>query len=204
MNENNQNPNGLAAQPAPAVDADVPPAVSQSLQPPAFSLQPSKGESGRAFEAFRAYLELGPRRRFAAVGRKVGASLRTVQRWASDFDWRGRIKSHAARCAEESVQIETVVRQEELLDAAARARAFRERQFALAEAVLDIAERYLERVEDQDLEQIRFADACKALDFASRISARAQETDSAAPDQGLRDQLASLLNQACAETPKPA
>ena len=205
MSENqNQNPGGLPPQTSSAVDADVPPATGQFLQPSAFSLQPLKGESDRAFEAFRAYLELGPRRRFAAVGRKVGASLRTVQRWASDFDWRGRVKSHTARCAEESAQIETVARQEELLDAAARARAFRERQFALAEAVLDIAERYLERVEDDDLERLSLADACRALDFASRIAGRAQETDAAAPDQGLRDQLASLLNQACAETPARA
>lgn len=203
MNENSQNQNVVTPQPAAAVDADGhPPSDASQTASAAFS--PARGESDRAFEAFRAYLELGPRRRFVAAGRKVGASLRTVQRWASDFDWRGRIKSHAARCAEESAQIESVVRHEDLLDAAARAKAFRERQFALAEAVLDVAERYLERVEDDDLERLSLTDACKALEFASRISSRAQETDAAAPDQGLRDQLASLLNQACAEASKPA
>ena len=205
MSENqNQNPGGLPPQTSSAVDADVPPATGQFLQPSAFSLQPLKGESDRAFEAFRAYLELGPRRRFVAVGRKVGASLRTVQRWASDFDWRGRIKTYTASCADQSARTESAVHREEILDTAARSKAFRERHFALAEAVLDIAERYLERVEDDDLERLSLADACRALEFASRIAGRATETDAAAPDQGLRDQLASLLNQACAETPARA
>jgi len=198
MNENNQKPNGLAAQPVTPQPASVSDAVSH----PAFS--PAKGESDRAFEAFRAYLELGPRRRYAAVARKIGASLRTVQRWAGDFDWPGRIKIYSASCADQSARTESAVLREDILDDAARSKAFRERQFALAEAILDIAERYLERMEDQDLEQIRFADACKALDFASRIAGHARETDAAAPDQDLRDQLASLLNQACAETPARA
>jgi hypothetical protein len=205
----NQNQNGAATRPSTADDAGVPPATPLSLQPPAPSLPPSfspaRGESDRAFEAFRAYLELGPKRRFAAVGRKVGASLRTVQRWANDFDWRGRIKNHAARCAELSVQSENNLHREELLDASVRAKAFHERQFVLAEAILDVAERYLERVEDEDLERLSLPDACRALDFASRIARHARETDAAAtPDNSLRDQLATLLDQACAETSKPA
>lgn len=172
------------------------------MAPPAFS--PAQGESDRAFEAFRAYLELGPRRRYAAVARKVGTSLRTVQRWAGDFDWPGRIKSYSASCADQSARTESAVQREDLLDTAARARAFRERQFVLAEAILDVAERYLERVGDEDLERLSLPDACRALDFASRLVGHARETDAAAPDHSLRDQLASLLNQACTETPAPA
>ena len=48
---------------------------------PEFS--PVAGESDRAFEAFRAYFELGPRRRYAAAARKVGVSQVTVKRWAT-------------------------------------------------------------------------------------------------------------------------
>jgi hypothetical protein len=208
MSENNQNQNDAATGTSTADDAGVPPATPPSLQPSAPSLptsfSPAKGESDRAFEAFRAYLELGPRRRFTAVSRKVGASLRTIQRWANDFDWRGRIKNHAARSAERSAQAESDLHHAELLDASARAKAFHERQFALAEAILDVAERYLERVEDEDLERLSLTDACRALDFASRIARHARETDAAAPDHSLRDQLATLLDQACGETSKPA
>ena len=68
-----------------------------------------------------------------------------------------------------------------------------------------VVERCLERVEDDDLKSIRFSDACKALDFASRLARHARETPAAdTPDQGLRDELADLLDQACGETLKPS
>lgn len=196
--------------PSSAVEKSLSPAASDipvvpSPVLPALDFAPARGESDRAFEAFRAYLELGPRRRYAAAGRQVGVTLRTIQRWAHDFDWRGRIKAHTARAAGQFVQAETVAQHEVLLDAATRAQAFRDRQYALAESILDVAERYLERVEEDDLESIRFADACKALDFASRLARHARETSATdAPDQGLRDQLAALLDQACAENLQPS
>ena len=191
-----------------AVEKSLAPAASNlpvvpSPALPALDFTPARGESERAFEAFRAYLELGPRRRYAAAGRKVGVTLRTIQRWANVVDWRGRIQAHTARSAEQFAQAETVVQREVLLDAAARAQAFRDRQYALAESILDVAERYLERVDEADLESIRFADACKALDFASRFARDARETPATdVSDQGLRDQIVALLDQACAETQK--
>jgi hypothetical protein len=165
----------------------------------------AKGESDRAYEAFRVYLELGPQRRYAAVGRKVGACLRTIQRWADDFDWQGRIKSYAARCAEQYAEAENAMRREDFLDTAARARAFRDRQYAVAEAVLNAAERYLEQAGD-DLDQMSFADACRALQIASRVGHQAaahSADDTSAPDRTLRDQLAALLDQAYREVPAP-
>lgn len=180
------------------------PAMDPPHQPACATLfSQAKGESDRAFEAFRAYLELGPRRRYSAVARKVGVSLRTVRRWAGDFDWRGRIKAHASECANRYAEAESSVRCEELLDAAARAKAFRDRQFALAETILDAAERYFEHLESEDLDQMNFADACKALEVASRLGQQAASRDAddpAAPTRSLRDQLATLLEQAYGET----
>ena len=185
--------------PAPS---DIPVVPSPVL--PALEFTPARGESERAFEAFRAYLELGPGRRYAAAGRKVGAALRTIKRWASDVDWRGRIKAHAARSAEQFVQAETAVQREVLLDAAARARVFRDRQYALAESILDVAERQLERVDEDDLDQVSFSDVCKAVDVASRLARQARETGTdSVPDQSLRDHLAALLDQVVVENTKP-
>jgi len=182
--------------------AALPAAPSASSHPdadPARLFPQAAGESDRAFEAFRAYLELGPQRRYAAAGRKVGAGLRTVKRWAVDFDWRGRIKTYAAQRAEQFTETEALVRRETILDATARAQAFRDRQYELAEAILAAAERYLERVDDDDLDQMNFADACKALAVASRLGqqAAARELDDpSAPNRSLRDQLTALLDQA--------
>ena len=169
-------------------------------------LSPVDGESDRAFEAFCAYSELGPRRRFAVAARKTGVPLRTVNRWATDFDWRGRIRSHAAGVMAQSASDQSNLHRADLLDAAARARAFRDRQCTLAETFLNVAERYLERMDEDNLDQLRFADACKALALASQLGKVACENAdaSAVPDQSLRDQLVALLDQAYAETPAPA
>ena len=174
-------------------------------QPSTLNPQPAaKGESARAFEAFRAYLELGSQRRYAAVGRKFGASLCTVKRWASDFDWRGRIKNHSAQLADQYTETAGAVQREEFLDAAARAKTFRDRQYALAEALLDAAERYLETMDAGDPDQMSFSDACKALEIASRLGGQAagDANDSASGNgRSLSDHLSTLLDQAYRETP---
>ncbi len=191
----------MSAQPSPQAAQDPATASSPAASPSNLFPQ-AKGESDRAFEAFRAYLELGPKRRYLAVGRKVGASLRTIKRWASDFDWRGRVKSCAAQAATQYLQVQNAVQREELLDAAARAKTLRDRQYALAEALLDTAERYLERLDEDDLDQLTFAGACKALEVASRLAGKStgvEDGDASAAARALRDQLAVLLDQACHE-----
>jgi len=192
-----RSPDGAATASAGVVpDVHCPAPEAPQKPPPRFPQ--AEGESDRAFDAFRIYLELGPQRRYAAVSKKVGAALITVKRWAVDFDWRGRIKSYAAECAEQYAETENAVQREQFLDAAARAKAFRDRQYALADAVLDAAERYLERMEDCDLDQMNFADACKALEVASRLGQRAESGaagDSSEPARALRDQLSTLLDQ---------
>ena len=209
-----------ASSPAHSPDPRLipPPGLPASLDPqPTSPLFPhTKSESARAAEAFRVYLELGPKRRYAAVATTVSTSLRTVKRWAIDFDWRGRIKTYAAHSAEQYAEAENAVQREDLVDATTRAKTFRDRQYTLAEAMLDTAERYLEGVDESDLDLMSFADACKALEVASRLGqqAAARETDDpAASSRGLRDQLEALLDQAYGETlsqtgaagqPKPA
>jgi hypothetical protein len=188
-----------AVAPSPAASAPPPSAGDAVPQCPQLP-----GESDRAMEAFRVYLALGPRRRYAAVVRSVGASLRTVRRWANEFDWRGRIRACAAQGVEQYVEAENAARQAEFLDAAARAKAFRDRQYTLAEAILDAAERYLECADFEDLDQMTFADACKALEVASRLAHLADDKssdDASAPARNLRDQLASLLDQAYGDAP---
>lgn len=221
MNNDNSNLTVNSAAPAPDLDPrPVPPVtptpdskVSRSGEPPETCnlhpatgnfppFTPAPGESARAFAAFCAYLELGPRRRYATVARQVGASLRTIKNWALRFDWRGRVSTCAARTAEQFI----LLQEEEVRATAVREKSFRERQLALAEHILDVTERYFERMEDVDLDQLRFPDACRALEFASRLLGQSRESEAAAaaPDHGLRDQLAALLDQAFRETQKPA
>ena len=148
-----------------------------------------------------------PPRRYGAVSRKVGASLRTIRRWASQFDWRGRIHASTGRQIEQYEEAQSVLQREEMLDAAARAQALRDRQYAVAEAMLEAAERYLDRVEEGDLDQMSFSDACKALAVAARVgqpAAGPHANDPSAPVRSLRDQLAVLLDQAYRQAPAPS
>jgi hypothetical protein len=184
---------------------ESPTSVSLPPQPPAAgSVRPlfpqAQGESDRAFEAFRVYLELGPGRRYAAVGRKVGVSLRTIKRWAADFDWPGRIKTYAKDAAEVFVETEQAVHREELRDA----QGFRDRQHVLAQRLQDAVERYLENLEGGDLDRMSLADACKALEVASRLGPQTERgtgEDPAGTSRSLRDQLTSLLEQVFRENP---
>ena len=58
----------------------------------------------------------------------------------------------------------------------------------------NVADRYLEGMDEEHLEELNFSDACKAFAFASQLGKFARETD--APDQ-------SLLDQACGENLAP-
>lgn len=184
----------------PPVAAAAAPAVTDALPP----FTPARGESARAFAAFCAYLELGPRRRYLAVSRQMGVSLRTVKRWAADFDWRGRIQSHTSRGAGQFVAAEAAARAEEILDVAQREQLLRDRQYAVAEGLLLAAERFLERVDEDALDQMNFGDACKALDVASRLRRPTAVTnggEDATKTRNLSDELTALLEQAYGNQP---
>lgn len=62
-----------------------------------FEQQPK--ESAKAFAAFRVYLDLGPQRSLAAVGKKLGKSVGLMERWSAKFDWPARVQAHAATLA---------------------------------------------------------------------------------------------------------
>jgi len=210
MLQHDMNPQAEAV-PSPEAPPQAPlPSETGAVEPPPLAgsppdsaapalLAPGRGESDRAFEAYRVYLQLGPRRRYAAVAREVGSSLRTVKRWAYDFDWRGRIRACAAQGVERYVEEQ----REQFADAAARDQAFRDRQYDVAEAMLDAAGNFLEQLDDDDRDVLSFGDACKALEVSARVGQQAssRSNDDASGSRGLRDQLAGLLDQACREMP---
>jgi len=189
-------PTASPAVPAGSLQASMPAAPSSKL--PSASPIRLCGESPRAFESFCAYLELGPRRRSIDVATRVGAALRTVKRWASDFRWKKRIESYVADRAGEFVETESDVRREEILDAAARTKELRDRQLMMAGAFLDAAERYVESLESDDVDRMSFSEACRALQIAAQITGPAPETihESDDPMRAWETQISTLLDRA--------
>lgn len=49
-------------------------------------------ETAKAFEAFRAYLEMGPARSTAKVARQLGKSKTLIDRWSSRWSWPDRVR----------------------------------------------------------------------------------------------------------------
>ena len=56
-------------------------------------------ESNRAFDAFKIYLDLGPKRSLAAVGRQLGKNRTSFYRWSTKFDWPARVRAYTAHVA---------------------------------------------------------------------------------------------------------
>jgi hypothetical protein len=52
------------------------------------------GESEKEFTAFRSYLDLGPKRSLAKVGRRLGKSKALMERWSSQWKWVARVKAY--------------------------------------------------------------------------------------------------------------
>jgi len=145
-------------------------------------------------------MELGPARKLQAVARQQGAGLRTVKQWAKDFDWKGRVKTHDAQTLQRYVEVEEAVTRQQMLGVAERAAAFRHKELDLAQELLDAAQRFFERMDDADFDQMSFADACKAVEVASRIARLSAkdgpDTRQPAADRTFRDEIQTALDKA--------
>jgi hypothetical protein len=53
-----------------------------------------EGESDKAFDAFRVYLEAGPKRSLKAVSQRLSKSLPLLKRWSVRWKWRIRVRKH--------------------------------------------------------------------------------------------------------------
>jgi hypothetical protein len=51
-------------------------------------------ESTKAFAAFKAYLDMGPQRSLALVGKQLGKSKNMMEQWSRKFDWVERVQAY--------------------------------------------------------------------------------------------------------------
>jgi hypothetical protein len=56
-------------------------------------------ESAKAFAAFSLYLNMGPERSMAEVGKRLGKSEGLIERWSAKYDWGARVQAHSAYLA---------------------------------------------------------------------------------------------------------
>lgn len=150
---------------------------SQPDPPPPFS--PAPNESAPAFAAFLVYFQLPAKRRLTAVARQTGAGLRSVYRWAHDFDWAGRVNRHQAGLLQQRSQLQAALAREEVIAWAERAAAIREREWEFADDLFEALQRRL-RAEEHD--PLALAALTRAFALASRMARQTTGLAAQSPD----------------------
>jgi hypothetical protein len=120
------------------------------------------GETAVAFEAFRTYLEMGPSRSLAKVGRALGKSKTLMDRWSKRHAWQTRVAAFEA--------VATRAADDAHMDAIAR-RSKRQAEVAQlhGEASLTVAREVLRRLADPEAAAVALEKV--PLDELLRISA---------------------------------
>lgn len=187
MNENSTRENGAGFPEKELAPQPTPPTRSHPAEDaPAPSFAPSPGESPDAFAAFLVYFQIAGQRRLTAVARKTGAGLRTVYRWAQDFDWAGRINRHQASLLQQRAQLETTLARDAIIGWADRAATFREREWEITDDLLQALQR---RLISGDLDAGSLAILARTFALTSRVGrlttglvARPDDDETAAAD----------------------
>jgi len=181
MNENNQNPNGLAAQPVtpqPASVADAGSHPPSAVSPPAsasFSpageacFQPAPGETPRAFGAFMAYFNLGHGRSLQAVADRLAEGLPTVKNWSCKYAWAERLQSFNAGLLRSSARDQAALQGRLAADWADRLQRFREQEWDAAQKLIAAAQCFLESFGEDDLRKMNLGQVARALKVSSAV-----------------------------------
>jgi hypothetical protein len=97
-------------------------------------------ESEKAYSAYQAYLTLGHERSHDRVGQKLGKSKTLIDRWASQYRWKERLKTYTSHMATVQQQAEEENLKEEASRWADRAKELKEQEWEMAEKLLAKAE----------------------------------------------------------------
>jgi len=132
-----------------------------------FEQQPK--ESAKAFAAFTAYLNLGPERSLAAVGKQLGKSEPLMKRWSRKYDWLARVQAHAAHMAVVERQAAEALRVSKAVEWESRELKLRETEWAMHERAIAAAKRGLDAYMDREKVYANLADIARMLEIASKL-----------------------------------
>jgi hypothetical protein len=169
-----------------------------------FEQQPK--ESGKAFEAFSVYLNLGPDRSLAAVGQKLGKSVGLIERWSRKFDWPGRVQAQAAYLATVEREATEAVARGKAAEWLKRQQEVREREWLMHEKCIAAAQRAFDAFMAREKVYANLADIARMLEVASKLGRLASglatdKTEVTGEDGGaIRVELAAALNKVYGET----
>lgn len=126
-------------------------------------------ETGKAFEAFTAYLNMGPERSLAAVGRKLGKSASLVERWSAKFDWPARVLAQAAHLATVEREATEALARGKSAEWLKRQQEVREREWEMHEKCIAAAQRAFAAFMSREKVYANLADIARMLEVASKL-----------------------------------
>ena len=134
--------------------------------PESFEQQPREG--AKAFAAFSVYLSLGPERSLAAVGRKLGKSVRLMERWSRRFDWSSRVQAHAAHLAVVEREATEALTRTKAAQWLTRREEHKEDEWGLRSELITASRKVLKRFTEEG-RGATLGDVARALDLASKL-----------------------------------
>jgi hypothetical protein len=133
----------------------------------AFEQQPR--ESAKAFEAFSIYLNMGPERSLAAVGKRLGKSAGLMERWSAKFDWPSRVQAQAGYLAVVEREATEAVARGKSAEWVKRQQEVREREWEMHEKCIAAAKRGLAAFMEREKVYANLADISRMLEVASKL-----------------------------------
>jgi hypothetical protein len=134
--------------------------------PHPFEQQPR--ESTKAFAAFSLYLNLGPQRSLEAVGRKLGKSKVTMEKWSTKFGWVSRVQAFAAHMAVVEREAAEAIARASAAEWGKRQQEVRHTEWEMHEECIRAAREALKRFHEKG-KGATLGDIARILDLASKL-----------------------------------
>ena len=133
-------------------------------------------ESAKAFAAFSLYLGLGPERSVVQVAKKLQKSEGLLRRWATRFDWAGRVAAYDAHMAEMTREAAGALVAAEAAKWLAREKELRDQTWDLRAKGIAVLEASIKRFLDDPRRCSTAGDIARLLDVVSILGHRATGT----------------------------
>ena len=144
---------------------------------PAALYEQLPNESNPAFEAFKAYLKLGPQRSLNAAALKTGARPGTLKAWSSRYQWRARVRayhSHLDHVEREALEEE---RRQKAFVWEKHQQKLRETQWGLHEQAIELAKKELATLLDAAEKPASLAGIARLMEVASKLGSLATKLE---------------------------
>lgn len=172
-----------------------------------------RGESAQAYQAARLYFEMGADRSLEAVARNLTKSRSLIAKWSSQWSWPERAEAYDRHMDRLAFEAQTRALAEEVRVWEARRAEQREREWRMAELLLQRAELMSRHPVTETIEQdgrtvimpVRWSqkDIAFFVDVASKLARRAadMDTDDRKVDARLNKEFSEFFDKLKAKLP---